>query len=257
VSVYESSESCFRRAFAVIFLVCATTIWTVATCVTEVNKIAKTSHGLVKSPQGEAIAGANIEVLSSSEDTIFRTKSARDGSFLLSAKPGKYRVKVSADGYLEFSYIVDLRSRDSVATFDVWLQNLSQCHDVRIVTGPDEGDDKCSSEPHPGNLILGARTIISGHVNDETGAPFKYSPLVLQKLSDSILQPAYMEAKTDADGHFTFDEAEAGKYRLVATPSRGFAQPEELDCYSKQNCNLEIVLKASPTDQPYAGCPVR
>lgn len=257
MSVYESSESRLRRVCAVLFLVCATASWTVASCVTEVNKIAKTPRGNIRSPLGGVVEGADVEVISSSEDTIFSTKSARDGSFLLSAKPGKYRVKVSAEGYLEFSYVVDLRFRDSAEPFNVWLQNLSQCHDVRIVTGPDEIDNKCSSEPHPGNLILGTRTIISGQVKDETGAPFKYSTIVLSKLSDSILQPAYLEAKTDANGHFTFDEAESGEYRLLASPNRGFAQPEKLDCYNKQNCNLEIVLKANPTEQPYAGCPVR
>jgi hypothetical protein len=94
-------------------------------------------------------------------------------------------------------------------------------------------------------------------VKDETGDPLRNSLIVLRAVSAIPLQPGYLVVKTDDDGAFSFDESEPGKYRLLASPSRGFAQPAKLDCYERRDCNLEIVLKANGSDLPYAGCPVR
>ena len=229
-----------------------------ASCVTEPNKIVKTAHGRVTSPNGKQVSGAEITVSSSSDEDIFKTKSKHDGTFKLDMTPGKYRVEVSAEGYLRFVYVVDLRSREGDDSFDVSLQDIGACHDTRVATGPDRNsEDKCSSEVVLPNLVLQSRTVITGDVKDETGAPFKNSQVVLRKVSDIPLQPGYLDAKTDANGAFKFDEAEPGNYRLLASPNRAFAQPEKLDCYERRNCNLEIVLKANGTDRPYAGCTVR
>ena len=229
-----------------------------ASCVTELSKIVKTAHGRVTSQDGKQVSGAEITVSSSSDEDIFKTKSKHDGTFKLDVTPGKYRVEAWAEGYIRFVYVVDLRSSGGDDFFDVALQGNSACHDIRIVTGPDANvEDKCSSEVLPPNLVLQTRTVITGDVRDETGAPFKNSVVVLRKVSDSPLQPGQLDAKTDANGAFTFDEAEPGNYRLLASPNRAFAQPEKLDCYERRNCNLEIVLKANGTDRPYAGCTVR
>jgi hypothetical protein len=115
----------------------------------------------------------------------------------------------------------------------------------------------CSSEALLPNLILRTPTTINGRVKDKTGAPIKNSEIILRKTSAIPLQPSYLFAKTDADGTFSFDEAEQGEYRLLASPSRAFAQPAKLDCYERRDCNLEIILKANGSDQPYASCPVR
>ena len=205
-------------------------------CVTEPNKIVKTAHGRVTSPNGKQISGAEITVSSSSDKNILKTKSKHDGTFELDVTPGKYRVEVFAEGYIRFVYVVDLRSRGGDDSFDVALQGIGACHDIRIMTGPDaKGEDKCSSEVVLPNLILRTRTVITGDVRDETGAPFKDSEVVLRKVSDNPLQPAQLDAKTDANGAFTFDEAEPGNYRLLASPNRAFAQPEKLDCYATTN----------------------
>ena len=95
--------------------------------------------------------------------------------------------------------------------FDVALQGIGACHDIRIMTGPDaKGEDKCSSEVVLPNLILRTRTVITGDVRDETGAPFKDSEVVLRKVSDNPLQPAQLDAKTDANGAFTFRSRTSG-----------------------------------------------
>jgi len=260
VKVHERRKSRLSKAWIVGILMSlpsGTAGLTSASCVTEINRVVKTPRGRVKAPPGQPVSGAKIEVIPSSENTIFTTKSARNGSFLLKVKPGKYRVEITADEYLRFDYVVDLRSGASGEPFDVSLQSINQCHDIRITTGPDTEEDRCGSELLPPSLILGVHTIISGQVKDETGAPFKYLEIELKKLSDSVLQPARLDTKTDADGLFKFDEAEPGMYRLLASPNRGFAPPEKLDCYAARNCKLAIVLKTNPTDQPYASCPVQ
>jgi hypothetical protein len=264
VRVHDQSKSCPRRIWLVcglLLVVLAGISLAKASCVTELNTIVKTPRGVVKVPGGEVIGAAEIEVTSSSEETIYKTKSARDGSFLLAVRPGKYRVEVWAEGYLRLLYVVDLRGGGSVESFDVPMQNIGQCHDVRIITsseGKSEGkEDECSSEVVRPNLVLRAPTIISGQVKDETGAPLRRSQIELKKLSNSILQPARLDVKTDEEGRFTFDEAEPGDYRLLASPNRAFAQPEKLDCYGLRNCRFEIVLNANATDLPCALCPVQ
>jgi hypothetical protein len=227
-----------------------------ASCVTELNKIVRTDQGRVRGARGEIIAGAQVTVTSSAEDEIFQTKSGRDGLFRLAISPGKYRVEVEAKGYLRFIYVVDLRSAFAAEPLDVALQGSSHCHDIRV-TSEEGAEVSCSSEALLPNLILRTPTTINGKVKDETGAPFKNSEIVLRKTSAIPLQPSYLFAKTDADGTFSFDEAEQGEYRLLASPSRAFAQPAKLDCYERRDSNLEIILKANGTDRPYASCPVR
>jgi len=247
-----------RIQFGLAVVVFGISVHAAASCVTELNKIVKTAHGRVTSPDGKLVSGAEITVSSSSDGDIFKTKSKHDGTFNLDVTPGKYRVEVWAEGYMRFVYVVDLRSRGGDDSFHVPLQGIGACHDIRIVTEPEANvEDKCSSEVLLPNLVLQTPTVITGEVRDETGAPFKNSEVVLRKVSDSPLQPGQLDAKTDAHGSFTFDEAEPGKYRLLASPNRAFGQPEKLDCYEKRDCNLEIILKANGTDQPYAGCPVR
>jgi hypothetical protein len=241
---------------AAMFIAFATVEISAASCVTELDKIVRTDQGRVRGSRGEIIADAQVTVTSSSEDEIFRTKSGRDGLFRLAISPGKYRVEVEAKGYLRFIYIVDLRSAVAAEPLDVALQGSSDCHDIRVT--PEEGNEvSCSSELLLPNLILRTPTTINGKVKDETGAPFKNSEIVLRRISAIPLQPSYLFAKTDADGTFGFDEAEQGEYRLLASPSRAFAQPAKLDCYERRDCNLEIILKANGTDRPYASCPVR
>jgi hypothetical protein len=256
----ENNKSCLgrnRSVYAVIVLALATAQLSSASCVTELSKIVRTARGRVKGPRGEAIADAQVTVTSSSGDEVFQTKSGRDGSFRLATNPGKYRVEVEAEGYLRLLYIVDLRSTVVDERLDIPLQGNGECHDVRIASGQDTEEAKCSYEVLPPNLTLRTATMISGQVKDKTGGPFKNSEIVLRKLSDSPLQPGSLFTKTDDAGTFAFDEAEPGKYRLLASPSRAFAQPAKLDCYERRDCNIEIILKANGTDLPYAGCPVR
>jgi hypothetical protein len=217
----------------------------------------RTAQGHVKDARGNAIAGADVAVTSSAGDEVFHTKAGLDGLFQLAVSPGKYRVEIEANAYVRLIYVVDLRFAVNAEPIALVLQRYSECHDIRTASVQKADKGRCSSELLPANLTLHTATLISGQVRDETGAPFKNSDIVLKKLSDSALQPTYVYTKTDDDGAFTLDEAEPGKYRLLASPTRAFAQPAKLDCYEKRDCNLEITLKANASDLAYAGCPVR
>jgi len=254
----ESTVSRWAARVFVIGMIMIARQGVASVCVTELTKIVRTPNGRVTSHDGKPIPDAEIVVKSSSGEIVFQTKSNQDGTFQLVTNPSKYRVEVDAKGHLRFLYIVDLRSREETGVVDVSLQDNSECHDMRVIS-EEEGkeEERCGSELVSPNLTLKVATVISGQVKDETGAPFKDSELRLVSASGSVLQPGQVEARTDENGRFTFEEVEPGSYRLLASPHRGFAQPEKLACYEKAQCELDIVLKASATNQPYAGCPVK
>jgi hypothetical protein len=62
---------------------------------------------------------------------------------------------------------------------------------------------------------------------------------------------------TDLNGSFDLGQVKKGEYRLLASPTRAFPQPEPLDCFERQSCELIIILKANSSDMPESVCPVR
>jgi len=227
-------------------------------CFNSLSKIVKTRDGRVTSQNGKPIPNAEILLKTAAREVMFKTSSQRDGTFRLEARPGKYRITVNAEGYLQFFYIVDLRYGEETQRLDVSLESNSECHDMRVVSDRDaQTEDLCRSEVVTPNLVLKDRTVLAGQVRDETGAPFKTSEVLLVSISSSDLQPPQVVATTDDRGRFAFEESEPGSYRLLASPHRGFAQAEKLDCFERSQCELDVILKTNPTDLPYASCPVR
>jgi Carboxypeptidase regulatory-like domain len=243
--------SCLKPA--AIVAVVMTAIGLFGSCETEPNRIIRTGSGRVITAERKIVSGAQITVVDAEGETVFETKTKEDGTFRLLVKPGRYRVRVESGKYQPFAYIVDLRAAELEKAFDVFLQGGGACRDVRL---PDEPNDVCASEVIKPNLLLKSETTISGVVKDETGAPFKNSLVSLMALSAIELQPAYLDVKTDDFGRFVFEPAEPGEYRLRASPHRGFAQPEKLECWGQKECNLDITLKVNPTDLDYAACPI-
>jgi hypothetical protein len=62
---------------------------------------------------------------------------------------------------------------------------------------------------------------------------------------------------TDGAGHFDLGIVKPGKYRLLASPNRGFKQPSTLQCQDGDMCELKITLVLNPSDMPAASCPIR
>jgi hypothetical protein len=115
----------------------------------------------------------------------------------------------------------------------------------------------CSQVEHiRPNLELPEDTTVRGHIADQTGEPFRYSPIELRQFVSESEQITVNKVSTNGDGTFDLGVVKRGDYRLLLSPHRGFKQPAKLECWQK-DCTLDTVLIVNPTDEPGAGCPVR
>jgi 5-hydroxyisourate hydrolase-like protein (transthyretin family) len=131
-------------------------------------------------------------------------------------------------------------------------------HVVFVGQQPTKGemDEFCNSEKVRPNLKSQHQTHVSGRVTDIVGVPFKKSRVELRKYISENKQVTIKVSTTDDNGEFDLGKIEKGEYRLLASPTRYFKQPQELHC-SGEECKLTIALQANPTDLPEAGCPIR
>jgi hypothetical protein len=121
---------------------------------------------------------------------------------------------------------------------------------------PDQG--YCDKVEHVNpNLVLSQATHLSGRIVDQTGAPFVNSVVELRLYKSQTQGTSVRKVRTDEDGRFDLSSVARGSYRLLASPTRTFRQPEQLDCYERDPCALQIRLEANPTDQPDMFCPVK
>jgi len=116
------------------------------------------------------------------------------------------------------------------------------CYDVEVI--------------HP-NLELRDQVQVVGTIKDQTTAPLTSSRVELRRYISQRKQVTVRVVSTDGDGHFDLGIVKSGKYRLLASPHRGFKQPAELECQNGNICDLKITLILNPTDLPAAPCPIR
>jgi hypothetical protein len=115
----------------------------------------------------------------------------------------------------------------------------------------------CSEETVKPNLELTSKTRVAGRLKDATGAPFADSKVFVRMTDAKGNFVHYRTVTTNKDGQFDLGVVDAGKYRFLPAPNRGFKQPREVRCYEGHDCELNLVLQASPSDQPFAGCPIQ
>jgi hypothetical protein len=106
------------------------------------------------------------------------------------------------------------------------------------------------------NLELSKSAHIAGRVTDGHDSPLKKSRVELRKYISQRKQTAVKVTTTDENGYFDMGTVKAGRYRFLASPTRGFQQPTNLECHGKK-CDLNIALQVNSTDLPLSGCPVR
>ncbi len=115
----------------------------------------------------------------------------------------------------------------------------------------------CSEEIVRSNLEVKEKLHFSGELKDATGFPFADSKVFLNVNDSKGRFIFYRSAVTTKDGRFDLGLVDAGKYRFLPAPNRGFKQPKQVKCDEGPDCELSVVLQVNPTDQPFAGCPIQ
>jgi hypothetical protein len=125
-----------------------------------------------------------------------------------------------------------------------------------VQIGPSDPDFCEKAEHLIPNLRVTEITRISGTLVDNSGAPFKASRVELRIYISAEQQSSVKTVVTDEHGQFDLGRVEPGQYRLLASATRAFAQPQTLACTVKE-CRFDIKLHVNPTDLPTSVCPVR
>jgi 5-hydroxyisourate hydrolase-like protein (transthyretin family) len=140
-----------------------------------------------------------------------------------------------------------------------WALLLSSTISVAQVVqiGPKDPDFCKKVEVIVPNLKLHKNTLLRGRITDATGAPFKTSKVELRRFINESKQKTIKTMITNSNGEFNLGQVKSGEYRLLASPTRAFQQPETLECFDHENCELNIVLKVNSSDMPESVCPIR
>ena len=120
----------------------------------------------------------------------------------------------------------------------------------------------CSEEVVRSNFELKGKIHVSGEWKDLSGAQFVNWKIVLKRADEKEKFVLYRANSTNAnstnkDGHFDLGVGDVGRYRFLLAPNRGFKQPVRGLCREGRDCEINLVLQANPTDQPFAGCPIQ
>jgi hypothetical protein len=126
-----------------------------------------------------------------------------------------------------------------------------------VQIGPNDPNYCYKIEKIRPNFEVRDQVRVVGRVQDETVFPFVSSRVELRRYISQRKQVSVRVVSTDATGHFDLGIVKSGKYRLLASPNRGFKQPSALQCQNGDTCELEITLIANPTDMPDSPCPIR
>jgi hypothetical protein len=123
--------------------------------------------------------------------------------------------------------------------------------------GPGDPDYCYEVEKIRPNLELRDQVRVVGTIRDQTTAPLTSSRVELRRYISPRKQVSVRIVSTDGNGYFDLGIVKSGKYRLLASPHRGFKQPSELECRNGNTCDLNITLMLNPSDMPAAPCPIR
>jgi len=115
----------------------------------------------------------------------------------------------------------------------------------------------CNEERVRPNIDVTVQQHVFGELRDPTGAAFQDSRVILRKQGGKGKFADYRTVISDKKGRFDLGSVEPGKYRFLPAPNRGWKQPKEVTCGGSPHCEIRLTLELNPTDQPFAGCPIR
>jgi len=115
----------------------------------------------------------------------------------------------------------------------------------------------CDKEVVRPNIELTVQKHIFGELRDPTGAAFVDSKVILRKRNREGRYADSRTAFTNKEGLFDLGVVDAGKYRFLPAPHRGWRQPKEIVCGKAPECEIKLTLELSSTDQLFSGCPIQ
>ena len=107
------------------------------------------------------------------------------------------------------------------------------------------------------NLVLEEDVQLGGRIRDQSGMPLKGSVVELRLYENELKQTFVRQTTTDENGYFSLGLVPKGSYRLLASPTRAFKQPDGLECGNGAECRLPIELEANVGAERDSLCPVR
>jgi hypothetical protein len=126
-----------------------------------------------------------------------------------------------------------------------------------VFVGPPDPEYCKKIEQIRPNLILKRKTHVYGVITDTPHNPIARKSVVLRSYLSPNTQQTLRSVQTDDLGRFDLGDVRAGRYRLLASWTRSFRQPDTLKCPESGECDLQIALVAPPTDGPDSVCPVK
>ncbi len=78
-------------------------------------------------------------------------------------------------------------------------------------------------------------------MSDQTGAPFANTKIELRVWRSPRIQVHRLTVQTNKLGQWGLGRVPPGKYRLIASPTRAFAQPELIEAGSTWELKVELV----------------
>ena len=125
---------------------------------------------------------------------------------------------------------------------------------------PSRFKEICAAE-RAANIDLSGVRQLHGTFRDQTGASFSDSYAV--ELRDPLIGNVLKLASLDSKGQFELRRLSYGRVNLILVltkngkPTRtGFESPQWLECTKSEDCKLDVVLKAAPTDDLRYQCPL-
>ena len=126
-----------------------------------------------------------------------------------------------------------------------------------VQVGPSDPNYCVKVERIKPNLHVATSGEVKGQIRDRSGEVFKNSQVELRNFVSPEKQNMVATTTTDSEGRFEFSYVAKGEYRLLASPTRAFQQPEGMRCGTAAPCVLDIILDVNPTDLPASQCPIR
>jgi 5-hydroxyisourate hydrolase-like protein (transthyretin family) len=215
-----------------------------------------------KDPTGGVFWRADVSVIAKSKERTVNkvTRTESNGTVTLDLEPGTYDLTYRLKGFgaVTRNVVVTAANTQTIAfTVQVGSCPPGPCIEVETVHQsaiPDYCTELGRVSP---NLHVSGATRLTGRIFDGMGAPIRHSRIEVRRYVSGPGQKPIRTVKTNAEGRFNLDTVSEGEYRLIASPTRAFYQPDEMWCSSGTACFLDMTLQPNPNKSRDSLCPIK